>query len=275
MHVTRMLLAAGSMYAHSTLSRFLLRRCSDKVFRFIITSTQGRPQIEAFGVEWRDFALNGENTRQMGRQFNCRLFLLEGNSVGTAGDIVQDALNEDDADVNVAGDVWEELVEEIVGRVGGVAGNDANDGGGGVAAKAGPALVGGEGADRVVEERGVVRHGAAIVVSADDGARDGIDDALRQLCVGHAEVAGILMGDGRNRKSAEELTGGVLQEADADGLAEALQTGAVRGVRIRTDGDGGDADDGAEVGGIGEVVEGEVALLLPGHGNDHLGGEKT
>ena len=78
-----------------------------------------------------------------------------------------------------------------------------------------------------------------------------------------------------NGKDAEELAGGVLQEADADALAEAFQAGAVGGVGVGADGDGGDAEDGAEIGGIGEVVEGEIALLLPGHGDDDVAGEEA
>ena len=46
-------------------------------------------------------------------------------------------------------------------------------------------------------------------------------------------------------------------------------------MRIGTDGNGGDAEDGAEVCGIGEVVEGQIALLLPGHGDDDVGCEKA
>src|ERR1700722_1301136 len=93
--------------------------------------------------------------------------------------------------------------------------------------------------------------------------------------MGHAEVARILMSDDGDGEGSDELAGGVLQQADADRLAEALEAGAVGSVRIRANADGGDADDGAEVGGGGEVVESEVALLLPRHRNDHLSGEEA
>ena len=46
-------------------------------------------------------------------------------------------------------------------------------------------------------------------------------------------------------------------------------------MRIGSDGDGGDTEDGAEVRGIGEVVKGEVALLLPCHRDDDVGGEEA
>jgi hypothetical protein len=37
----------------------------------MINSTQTEPHIEAFGIEWREFALNGEKGRRMGRDFNA------------------------------------------------------------------------------------------------------------------------------------------------------------------------------------------------------------
>src|SRR5206468_3537751 len=80
-----------------------------------------------------------------------------------------------------------------------------------------------------------------------------------------------LMGDDWNRKGPEELAGRVLQETDADDFAEALKTWAIRGVRIGPNGDGGDAKDGAEVYGIGQLMEGIVAFLLPRHGDDDVG----
>ena len=49
-----------------------------------------------------------------------------------AGDVVEDPLHEDDADVNAAGDVGQELGEEIVDGVEGIAGEDAVGGRGAV-----------------------------------------------------------------------------------------------------------------------------------------------
>ncbi len=80
--------------------------------------------IEATGIEWREFALNGNDGRWMGARFFA-LDCLRPRDAVAAGDVVEDALHEDDADVNVAGDVGEELVEEIVDGVEGVAGEDA------------------------------------------------------------------------------------------------------------------------------------------------------
>ncbi len=52
-----------------------------------------------------------------------------GPSCGVAGgDVVEDALHEDDTDVDAAGDIGQELVHEIVDGVEGVAGEDAFDG---------------------------------------------------------------------------------------------------------------------------------------------------
>src|ERR1700678_2529173 len=133
----------------------------------MVNSTQPEPHPEAFGAEWREFALNGEKGRRMGGNCVAVYFLLEGNSVGTTGDIVQDALDEDDADLDVSCDVGEELAEQIVGRVGGVPGDDTNDGGRGVTGDAGHILVGKHRADGVGEEGRVVGHGGAVVVAAE------------------------------------------------------------------------------------------------------------
>lgn len=54
------------------------------------------------------------------------------NDAVAAGDVVEDSLDKDDADVNAAGDVGKKFGEEIVGGVEGVAGEDAGDGGGAV-----------------------------------------------------------------------------------------------------------------------------------------------
>src|ERR1700733_250928 len=143
----------------------------------MVNSTQPEPHPEVFGAEWREFALNGEKGRRMERNCIAVYFLLEGNSVGTTGDIVQDALDEDDADVDVGCDVGEELVEQIVGGVGGVPSDDTNDGGRGVTGDAGHVQIRKLRADGVGEECGVVGHGGSVVVPADEGARDGVDDA--------------------------------------------------------------------------------------------------
>lgn len=78
--------------------------------------------------------------------------------------------------------------------------------------------------------------------------------------MGHPEVARVLVGERRDGEGSKELAGGILQKTDADGPAEAFKAGAVNVVRIGTDGDRGDADDGAEVFGVGEVVGGGVAF---------------
>jgi hypothetical protein len=88
-------------------------------------STHMECHTEATGIEWREFALNGDNTRWMG-WFGPRL-LGPAGAVG-AGDVVKDALHEDDADVNAAGDIGQELAEEIVDGVEGIAGEDTGDG---------------------------------------------------------------------------------------------------------------------------------------------------
>src|SRR3981081_3273329 len=188
---------------------------------------------------------------------------LRPRNVVAAGDVIEDALNDDDSDVNVAGDVGEKLIDEAVDGIEGVTGEDAGEGGGGVGVDAGDVEIGEFGPNGIVQQGGVVGHGFAAVAPRDDGAGDGIDEALGERGVGHAKVARVLMCEDWNGEGAEELTGRVLQVADAHALAEAFETWTVGGVRVGPDGDGGDAEDGGEIDGVGEVMKREVALLLP------------
>jgi hypothetical protein len=57
-----------------------------------------------------------------------RFSLWDRNGAATTGDVVKDALDDDDADVDAAGDIGEELAEEVVDGVEGVAGQDASRG---------------------------------------------------------------------------------------------------------------------------------------------------
>ena len=58
---------------------------------------------------------------------NMENMSLRSNPTTPAGDIVQDSLNEDDANVDVAGDVREKFVEQIVHWVESVARRDARN----------------------------------------------------------------------------------------------------------------------------------------------------
>src|SRR5260370_3230603 len=115
----------------------------------------------------------------MGRRFvPCRG--LRPRDVVAAGDVIEDALDDDDSDVNAAGDVGEELVDEIVDGVEGVAGEDAGNGGGAIGVNAGNVKVGKLGADGVVQQGGVVGHRLAGVAAGDGGAGYGIEEAPRE-----------------------------------------------------------------------------------------------
>jgi hypothetical protein len=58
-----------------------------------LKSTQPEGQIEACVIERREFALNGDGARRMGRDF-LPFYLGEGGGVAAAGDVVQDSLEE-------------------------------------------------------------------------------------------------------------------------------------------------------------------------------------
>jgi hypothetical protein len=97
----------------------------------INNSTHTDRHIEAPGIERREFALNGDAGGWMERAFALRLVLRLQDALA-AGDVVEDALHEDDAYVNAAGHVGEELVEEIIDGVEAIAGEDAGNRGCGV-----------------------------------------------------------------------------------------------------------------------------------------------
>src|SRR5580698_2621876 len=110
-----------------------------------------------------------------------------------------------------AGDVGQELVEEIVDRVEAIANKDTAGRGGPVGVNAGDVEVIELGADGILQQRGVVGHRLAAVTARDHGPRDGIDNALGDRSVGHAEVARVLMSDNWNSKGSEELGSCILE----------------------------------------------------------------
>src|SRR5690349_13796210 len=74
----------------------------------------------------------------------------------SGGDVIEDLLNEDDADVNAFGDVGKELVDDVVYGIQSQAGCDALDGGGSVALDAGNVEVREFGDDGIRAENAIV-----------------------------------------------------------------------------------------------------------------------
>src|ERR1700712_4926966 len=75
-----------------------------------------------------------------------------------ACDVVKNTLHKDDSHINAAGNVRQELVEEIVGGVESVAGKDASNGRGAIRVNARNVKVGDLGTDGIIQQRGIVRH---------------------------------------------------------------------------------------------------------------------
>src|SRR5438270_8114141 len=75
--------------------------------------------IEAAGTERRKSALNGNDWSWMGQGF------LRPRNVVPRRDVVEDALDDDDPDMNAAGNVRKELVKETVNWVESIARQDA------------------------------------------------------------------------------------------------------------------------------------------------------
>ena len=185
-------------------------------------------------------------------------------------DVVDDLLEEGDADVDAAGDVGEELADEGVGWVGGEADDDALGGGGGAGLNSRDIQVGELGGSGVGEEGGVVGHGGAVVVLADYGVGEGVKDAAAGGGSGYAVVAGVLVSEGGDEPCAEEFPGGVLREREAVIFAEALESGAVGALGVGGGVDGGGEGDDGEVAGVGKVGCGEEGFLARGEGDGDL-----
>jgi len=91
--------------------------------------------------------LNGNDTSWTGRRFLAFPGFypprLSASRDGVAaGDVIENALNDDDAYVDAAGNVGEKLIEETVDGVQSVAGEDAGEGGGTVGLNSGNVKIG-------------------------------------------------------------------------------------------------------------------------------------
>lgn len=177
-------------------------------------------------------------------------------------DLVDDPLDDNDADVDVAGYIGEKFGNEVVHWGGRQADGIAGGGGGKAGALTGDIEV----CDFVVNGKSeyvrVIDHVAAIVTLSPGDLYDGMEEAVRNAGVGHAVIVGILVSNGGNKKSAEEFAGGVFGIADADVAEKAGKAGTVWGVGIRADVDGRIAGNGDEVERIAEIADGEPALFF-------------
>ena len=154
--------------------------------------------------------------------------------------------------------VGQKLGDEIIDRRGGEADGVALGGGGAPGLLAGDIEI----ADLVVDgeaaQIGVVDHAAAVVALRPGNLRNAVEDAASNAGVGHAVVVRVLVDKRGNEEGAEEFAGQVLGKADADVAAPAGNAGAVSGVRVDGDGDGGFTGDGEQVEGVEKVVRCEV-----------------
>ena len=189
--------------------------------------------------------------------------------------LVEDALHENDAHVDVSCDVGQELRDQVIGRTGRVADHDAGDGGGAISMNARNVEVAELGADGVGEQVCVVGHRCPVVVLPDHDRRAGMEDTAWNARVRHATVVRVFVGKGGDEEGAEELAGGFLQEAVTGISTEALPSGPIGGVRVGADGKGGRACDRNQVEGVLEVVEGQVGLLLRGERDGNGGVEES
>src|SRR5208337_3902852 len=122
---------------------------------------------------------------------------------------------EDDADVDAAGHVGQEFVDEVFDGRRGQANAVALRAGGQIGLLAGDVKI----ADLVFDGEayyvGVVHHPLAVVAQGPYHLGDGMADAAGNRSIGHAMVVRVLVDDGRNQEGREEFEGDVLRIADA------------------------------------------------------------
>src|SRR5947209_4383889 len=105
--------------------------------------------------------------------------------------------------MDVPGDIGEELAQEVLDRVGGVAGEEPANGGGAIAMDAWDIEVRYLSRDGISEEGCVVGHGNAVVGPRDQGVGEGVDEPVRNARLGHAVITGILVDQGGNSEGGE------------------------------------------------------------------------
>ena len=152
-----------------------------------------------------------------------------------AGDLVDDALDENDPDVDFAGDVGEEFGDEVVDRGRCEACNVTLRRRGTVGLNSGDIEVHDFGVDGEAKKRGAVGHSFPAVTSRPIDLGDGIQDSAWDGGVGHAVVARVLVNERGDQERVKELAGNVLGVGDADVLREALHAGPIGRVRVGTD----------------------------------------
>lgn len=182
--------------------------------------------------------------------------------------LVDDALDEDYADVDVAGYVGKKFGNEVVGRSRSEASGVAGGGGGKVGLLARDIEIGNLVVDGEADKVRVVDHVASVITLGPADLEDGVNEPARNGGVGHAVIVGILVNDGWDKKGPKEFASGVFGVSDADVAEKTGKAGSIRGVGIGADVDGGVAGNGDEVERVTEVADGEPALFFWSEGFD-------
>jgi len=167
--------------------------------------------------------------------------------------------------VDAAGYVGDKLGDEVVNGSGGQAYAITLGTGRQVGSAAGNVEV----ADCVVDGKsaqvGVVHHAPAVVALRPRDLVEAVSDAPLDGGIGHAVVVRVLVGDGRDEKSAEKLASYVLRKIDAHKRAKAEQPRSVDGVRVDANGYGGGGQDGCGVEWVAHIAHGQPGLLFRRH----------
>lgn len=193
---------------------------------------------------------------------------LEGAAGIGVSDLVDDLLDEDDANVDAAGEVGEEFGDEVVSGGEGEAVGVAFCGGMKVCSLAGDVEIGDFEVDGEANDVGVIQHAFAIVALRPENLGNAVKDAALDGGAGHAVVVRVLVDDGGNEESAEEFAGHIFAVADAHHLCKAVQAGPVGGMGVGANGDGGVGKDRDSVERVEDVLDGETGFFFGREGLD-------
>jgi len=177
------------------------------------------------------------------------------------GHLVDDALDDDDLNVDVTGDIGQELVDKVSDGRGGHGDAIALGGGRSVGLAAGHIEVGDLILNGESDEVGVVEHALAAVGLGPEDLEGGVAHAMADGAAFKAVVMRVLVGEGGDGEGAEEFAGYVLGKTDADVARIAGHAGTVGGMGVSGNGDGRYAADGDDVEGVDDVAHGKPAFV--------------
>ena len=176
--------------------------------------------------------------------------------------LVDDALEDDDLNMDVACYVGYELDDVVADGGGGEADDVAAGRSGSVGFAARDVKVADLVAHGEPHQVGIIQHAVPAVALCPEHLICRMQDPARDFRFGHAVIVRILVGDRWDEKGAEELADQVLGVADAYIAPKPRHTRAIGGMRVLPHRVRGHAQDGEGVEGVDDVACGQPGLVF-------------